>query len=413
MRQDEVQDDGDDGGKADAFEADESEVNREMPQTDNQRHRDNNDAAFAAHIGIWREQRACAHRRNRAKKQQHDAAHDGRRHIAEEGGEFAGEGEDDGGNGGVTHDARVFRAGDGNRASDFGVGSNGRAAQAAGDGNGDAVPGEGAVQAGGFHEGFVADLADDGDIADVFNRGGERDRQQEKDGFQIEGGGGDGRGDEPVRLLHGAEIGQPQAISGDVTGDDAGEHGEQFGQAAGVEGDSNGRGERHARAHQRRAFGIKHRAAVAGQPHRHVGGRRGERKADDHDDRRDDYRREKAVNETGAEQADEQGEDEIDERNGDDAALRRRQPPMADGVDKRRDEGKGRAEENRHLSPGKELEAERANACAKQGDGGADAGQKRHQYQRAKGDEEHLDADEDFFEVLHGVLRKNAAALYA
>ena len=47
--------DGDDGGKADAFEADEAEVYREVAEACDQRHRDDDDAAFAAHIGVRRE----------------------------------------------------------------------------------------------------------------------------------------------------------------------------------------------------------------------------------------------------------------------------------------------------------------------------------------------------------------------
>ncbi|MNZ93688.1 hypothetical protein D3C78_1127670 [compost metagenome] len=153
---------------------------------------------------------------------------------------------------------------------------------------------------------------------------------------------------------------------------------------------------------QQRWHGDHHRCAVrqqlgaiTGLAHCHVGGNRSHRQADRDDHRADHHRRQQAVDETGAFDLHREAEEGVDETGRHDPAHGLGQAELALGENDRGDEGETRSEEYRYLTAGDYLKQQSSQTCGEQRDIRVEAGDQRHQHQRAEGYKEHLRAGDD------------------
>ncbi len=99
---------------------------------------------------------------------------------------LGGEAQDDGIDGGETHDAGVVDLGEGEHAGVLTVGGVGGAAEHTGERSGETVANEGAVQTGILDEVPAGGGGDGGDVADVLHHGGDGDGGHDEDGGDVE-----------------------------------------------------------------------------------------------------------------------------------------------------------------------------------------------------------------------------------
>gem|GEM_PF-2251680 len=310
----------------------------------------------------------------------------------QEGAELADKGQQDGGDRGPGHDAGVEDLGQGHSAGDFGVGGVGRAAEDRGQGGGQAVAQQRAVDARVLQIVLAGDGADGQDVAEVLDGRGDGHGHDEQDGLQVPGGQGEVRPGDPGRgrdLLHGD---QAEERGQHVAEDDADDDRDELDEALGPQADQYGHQQRQHGDDQGRILGHEHGRAVAGLAQGHVHRHRREDEADDHDHRAGDDGRQDLLQHAYAVFLDEQAQDHVDHAGRGQAAERAGDAPGLGAVDHGRDEGKRGGQEDRHLALGDELEQEGARAGGEQGHAGVEAGQERHQDQGAEGHEEHLGA---------------------
>jgi len=137
---------------------------------------------------------------------------------------------------------------------------------------------------------------------------------------------------------------------------------------------------------------VKHLETVAGLAHGHEHGDRRENEPDDHDDRTGDDRGQDAGEGVHAAPADNRGGRRVDHAHGGQTAQGGGDAVGFHAKHDRRDEGEGGTEKNRNAKPGKDLIEQGAQAGAKKGHVGIEAGQQRDQHQGAEGHEKHLGA---------------------
>ena len=115
-----------------------------------------------------------------------DAAHDGGGDGVDQCVKLGGEAEDDGVDGGQTDDPGIVYLAQSQHAGVFTVGSVGGAAHEGGDGGGQTVTQQGAVQTGIGDEILAGGGGDGGHIADMLHHGGDGDGSHDQDGGQVE-----------------------------------------------------------------------------------------------------------------------------------------------------------------------------------------------------------------------------------
>ncbi|MNH10809.1 hypothetical protein D3C79_702990 [compost metagenome] len=157
--------------------------------------------------------------------------------------------------------------------------------------------------------------------------------------------------------------------------------------------DQGGQQRRHRDQH-RRAVG-QQLGTVTGFAHGHVGGNRRHGQADRNNHRADDYRRQQAIDKTGAFDFHRQAEERVDKTCRHHPAHGLSQAELTLGKNDRGNEGKARSQKYRDLTPGHYLKQQSSQTRSEQRDVRVKAGDQRHQHQRAKGDEEHLRAGDD------------------
>ncbi|MNV30595.1 hypothetical protein D3C71_1218720 [compost metagenome] len=289
------------------------------------------------------------------------------------------------------HDFRVVVLGQHHCASHFGVGGVGRSAEQTGGGGGNAVTEQGAVQAG-LLQVIATGHATDGDhAADVLNGRSQGYRNDEQDRLPVEFRRSEVRDGEPrcssnLRRVDHAEI-ERHAKTHQHAGDDRHQAENTFAEHR----DDQGRQQRGHRD-QHRGLIMNQLATVTGLAHRHVGGNRRHGQADGDDHRADHHRWQQAIDEASAFDLHGQAEEGVDETGRHHTAHGRGEAELALGENDRRDEGKTRCQEHRHLTPGDDLEQDRPQTCGKQRHVRIKAGNQRHQHQGAEGHEQHLGA---------------------
>ena len=302
-------------------------------------------------------------------------------HLSEEG----GEGQDQRVDGGQPDDPGVVHPGEHQHAGVLTVGGVGRAAEQAGQGGGDAVADEGAVQAGVFDEVLAHGGGDGGHIADVLHHGGDGDGGHDQDGGQ-------------VKLGHrAAEVGEEGLEAQDAGVGQAGEVHQghniarriQGGGAQGVGDDGHD-----VRAHHAQQDGddLDHAAAPdvghdddghghQGQPPAGLGvidGGGGQVQADEDDDGAGDHRGQEAHDLAHAHGLDNGGQDDVQQAGHHDAAagvlelFRGGHVGVFAGGQvghrlKAAQEGEGGAQEGGHLHLGAHVEEQGAEAGEEQG----------------------------------------------
>ena len=345
------------------------------------------------------DQRVEADHRDGPEEQHEDAAHDRRGDGGKHRAQLADEGQADGPDGRPGHDRRVVGLRQGDSAGDLRIGGVGRPAEEGGHGGGDAVAQHGVLNAGVLHIVPAGDRADGDDIAEMLDGRGQRHRQHVENSLPAELREGEMRHGEPWRLDDGREVddlvtGHGHDDGGEVAGDRAGEDGNDAEDALALDGHQNGGQQRYGGEEDGGAVIHQLGRPVTRLANGQIDGHRREDEADDHDDRAGDGARQKALQPAAALDAHHGGQGDIDQTGGGQPAQRGGKPPCLGGVDDGRDEGEGRAQEDRHLAARDELKDERAQPCGEQRHGGIEPRQDGHQHQRAKGDEQHLPADE-------------------
>ncbi|MCY1416699.1 hypothetical protein D9M71_322150 [compost metagenome] len=247
----------------------------------------------------------------------------------------------------------------------------------------------------GFFQVVTAGHAADGDHAtDMFDGGGQGHRHDEQDCLPVElrcrevGQGKPRRCGDFGSVDH-AEV-ERQGKTYQYAGDDRHQAENTF---AEYRDDQRGQQCRHGN-HHGRAVGNQ-LGTVTGLAHGHVGGNRCHGQANGNDHRADDHRRQQSVDEPGALYLYRQAQECVDEACSHDPAHGRGEAELALGENDRGNESEARCQEHRHLTAGDHLEQQSSQTCGKQRDIGVEAGNQRHQYQRAKGYEEHLRTGDD------------------
>ena len=269
-------------------------------------------------------------------------------------------------------------------AGHFAIGGDGRAAHEGGKEAGETVAQHRAMESGILHKVFLGHCANDIDVADMLDDGGDGHRDHEDEGLpgelrQLEVGDHRGQG-KPGGRGYGREVDKAHAEGNDIADDNADDDGHQFDKAATEHEHEDGADERDE-----------------GQEPvllSHIDGCRRERKADKDDHRADDNGREQRVEQLAPLPLDEGRHEEVDQCDARDAGDGARHAPLLGGRDNRRDEGEAAAKEDGHLALGDQMEEERADTGGKERGSGIEADKQRHQYRGAESYEEELDADD-------------------
>ncbi|MNZ36863.1 hypothetical protein D3C78_542960 [compost metagenome] len=241
----------------------------------------------------------------------------------------------------------------------------------------------------------------------MFDRRGQGDRYDEQDGLPVERWCGEIRDLKPRR---GGNLGGIDHAKGERQGKPYQHPGNDRHQAedafAKYRDDQGGEQRRHGNQH---GGLVRHQyRAVTALAHGHVGRDRCHGQADGDDHRADHHGWQHAVDEAGAFDLHHQAHEGVHEACGHHAAHGLGQAELAFGEDDRSNEGKARGQEYRDLTAGDQLEQQGADTRGEQRDVRVQAGDQRHQHQRAKCHEEHLRARNDLAPervveaVLHG-----------
>ncbi len=257
-----------------------------------------------------------------------------------------------------------------------------------------------------FLDEVVTRHATDGDhTANVLDGWSEGHGNHEQDCAQVKFRGDEVGHRQPGRGCDTGGVDHAEGERQPITHGHAGEDRHQTEQAFAQHGDQEGGQQcRHGDQHGR--F-IRHQlgAAVTGLAHRHVDGHWRQRQTDGDDDRGDHHRRQQPVDECRALQAHRKTEQYINQAGRHHATEYRRQAELTLGCDDRRDEGKARRQEYRHLALGHQLEQQRADSRGEQRHVGIHPGNQWHQHQGAKGHEQHLRAGQRLApeRLIHGL----------
>ena len=313
------------------------------------------------------------------------AAHDGRRHGVDQRREHGAEGQRQGVDGGQPDHPGVVHLGEDQHTGILAVGGVGGAAEDGGQGGGDAVADEGAVQAGLLNEVLPHGGGDGGHVADVLHHGGDGDGSHHQDGGEVKLGDGAAEvGEEGLEADgagggHGGEVHQGDHRAGGV----------QRRGAQGVGDDRHQVGAHHA---QQDGDDLDHAAAPDvgrhddGHGHQRqppaglgvIDGGGGQVQSDEDDDGAGDHGGEEAHDLLHAHRLDDQGQRHIQQAGHHDAAagvlqlFRCLHGGVFAGVQLRHclkpaQEGEGGAQESGHPQPGAHVEEQRAHPREKQG----------------------------------------------
>lgn len=340
--------------------------------------------------------------RDHAVQHEADAADDAGGDGVDDRLKLGAEAQDDGQYRSDADDQRVVDTAQRENAGVLAVGGVGRAAQQAGHGGRKTVAHQGAVQAG-VVDIVVADGgADGGDIADVLHHGRQCDGQNGEEGADelraaVDGEQAHGvlmqRDAEPVGGSDGLEIHGAGHESDRVGDQNTDENGQDLDHALAPDVADDDRTQRHK----------------GQQPVRlTVGDGRGSQdQADGDDDGARDHRREELHDAADAEGGDEQADHQIQDAGEGNACagigqhLRVGNGQVAVGIcqhgghdGKAAQIGKRRAKESRDLAPGDQMEQQRAQTCAEQRSGNAQARQQRHQHRGTEHGEHVLYAED-------------------
>ena len=228
----------------------------------------------------------------------------------------------------------------------------------------------------------------------MLNGRGQGDGNNEKNGFQGKFRKGEGGQGQPGRGQYFVPAAHAQPEGRAETHGNAAENGHQAQKAPAQQGNQHrgrqgGHGDDHGRIFRHELL-----RAVAALAQGHVHGHGREHKADDHNHRAGDDGRQQAQNDAHAPPADQQAQKDVDQTGAEQPAQRQGHAPGLRAVNDGRDEGKGRGQKNRHLAARADLKDQGAHTGREQGHIAVQAGEQRHQHQRAEGHKKHLRAQQ-------------------
>ena len=247
---------------------------------------------------------------------------------------------------------------------------------------------------------LVPPRRDGDDVAEMFDRRGNRHRNQEDNCVPVPFREHKARDGEGRRSCNRCEIDQrgarhrPDDQCRDITGNHTGEHRDDTKEPAAEQGDDDGCGQCNERDGHGRRKRNKLNGAVTGLSRCHVDGNRSKDKPDHHNDRTRHDGRKVFLQKSIAAKADDCTQKDVDETCRHEATQSARNPPIGDADRDRRDKGERRSEEDRHLSARNKLEQERTEPGGEQSHIRVQPGQKRNKDKPAKCDEHHLPADQ-------------------
>src|SRR5512133_883030 len=318
--EDQAQDDGHHGAQRHAAELHRAELHGRAADAADEHYRGEDQVAGLGVVDLLFDEHADARGGDNAEEQDADAAHDGHGDAPDEGRQLAGEGHQDGDDGGAADDPHAVDLGDGHDADVLAVGGVGGGAHQARQHVGDAVAQQGAVQAGILHQVLAHDVPGHHQVAHMLRQHHQRRGQDDEDGLQVVGGRVERGHLEPGRQAHRLEVHHAEAEGDHVARDDAQQHGDHRQEPAQEDGGQDGHRQGGQRHHQGKPQGHAEHGGAGGEPG-HVGGHGGQLQADDGHDGAHGSRREDDVDPPGARHAHHLGEQDEDEAEDDEAAL--------------------------------------------------------------------------------------------
>lgn len=358
-----------------------------------------------------------AHGGDHAVEHQAHAAHGGGGHGHDDGREFRAEGQQNGKVGSQPDDQRIIDLAQGQHAGIFAIGGVGRGAEQGGDGGGQAVTHQGAVQAGVGHIILAHGGGNGAHIADMLHHG-----------RQGNGRDGDDGGEQLAAVKALAENGEHGALPNHRQADPVrlGHFGDQIVPGGGVHDHRHGVGGQNTQQngddlHHALAPDIAHHDHQNGDhSHAPVGGAAadggaGQGQADGDDHRAGDDGREEFHDLIGAEKLEQQGQHQVQQtgdrhaeagvgqhgRVGDRGFARAVFQPRGDRQIAAQ-EGEGGAQEGGDLPAGDQMEQQCSQAGEKQGGGDIQAGEGGDQHCGAKHGEQVLHTQNQHFGSAQG-----------
>ena len=221
-----AQNDGDDGGKHHALDGEGTEGELGAAQTDDHDDRGHDEIGRFAVVHLAFHEHAQAGGGDHAEQQQAYAAHDGYGNAADEFGELAHEGKQNGHDGRTAEDPHAVDAGNGHDADVFAVCGVGSGAEEAGKDVGASVGKERAGKARILDEIPAHHVAGDEQMPDMFGQHHESCGSDDDDGVEVEGGGVEMRHLEPGSFDDRSKIHHAHEEGEHIAADDAEQDGD-------------------------------------------------------------------------------------------------------------------------------------------------------------------------------------------